>query len=180
MPKKKSAAQLNREIAQALAPHQGRWDDSPGAWQRGYDFAKESALHETRAEQREVLRRVAEGARSAYDQGFVAGYQDALAGTRSHATKALAGAGSSSPFEEAKAEVALLEKEVDAANEVLKTFPRGTMGLTPDAVATTPEYRAAKARFQKAFARLRAFNAVYVKRFAKELRAERDIRYGRR
>jgi len=86
---KKSPGQLDREIADALSPHQGRWDDSPGAWQRGYDFAKESALHETRAEQREILRRVSAGARSAYDQGFVAGYQDVLGvpRARSRATR---------------------------------------------------------------------------------------------
>jgi hypothetical protein len=99
MPQKKSAAQLDREIAEAIGSKQGRWDDSPGAWQRGYDFAKESALHETRAEQREVLRRASQGASSAYDRGFVAGYQDTLGvprspshaarrGGRSHAAKA--------------------------------------------------------------------------------------------
>lgn len=80
---KKSPAQLQHEIDEALAPHQGRWDDSPGAWQRGYEFAQESALHETRAQQREILQRVAAGARSAYDHGFVAGYQDVLGVPRS-------------------------------------------------------------------------------------------------
>jgi hypothetical protein len=87
----KSRAQIKREIDEvlarkpggALAPHQGRWDDSSGAWQRGYEFAQESALHETRAEQREILQRVAAGARSAYDHGFVAGYQDMLGVPRS-------------------------------------------------------------------------------------------------
>lgn len=86
----------------------------------------------------------------------------------------------SAPFEEAKAEGALLENEVNAADEALKAFPRGTMGLVSDVVAATPEYRAAKTRFQKAFTRLREFNAVFTKRFAKELRAERASRYGRR
>jgi hypothetical protein len=87
----KSRAQIKREIDEvlartpggALAPQQGRWDDSPGAWQRGYEFAQEAALHETRAEQREILQRVAAGARSAYDHGFVAGYQDMLGVSRS-------------------------------------------------------------------------------------------------
>ena len=111
---------------------------------------------------------------------------------RHHATKkspaqldreiaeALAGAGSSGPFEEAKAELALIEKEMAAAEEGMRAFPRGTMGLPPENVRLSPEYRAAKARTDKAFARLRAFNAVYVKRFAKELRAERAKRYGSR
>ena len=69
--------------------NQGRWDDSPGAWQRGYDFAKESILHETRAEQREILQRVAKSASSSYDFGFLAAYQDELdvPRSRAHATK---------------------------------------------------------------------------------------------
>ena len=99
---KKSPAQLQREIDEALAPHKGRWDDSSGAWQTGYDFAKEAGLHETRAEQREILKRVSEGARSAYDRGFVAAYQDMLGVPRSpatnkstHATKKRSGSRSS-------------------------------------------------------------------------------------
>lgn len=79
-------------------------------------------------------------------------------------------------FEEAKAEGVLVEKEMSAAQAAIDAFPRGPMGLTPDAVRATPEWRAAKARVDKAFARLRAFNAVFVKRFAKELRAERAER----
>lgn len=69
--------------------HQGRWDDGPGAWQRGYDFAKEAMFHEMRAEQREILKRVAKSASSSYDYGFLAAYQDAFGVPRSraHATK---------------------------------------------------------------------------------------------
>jgi len=78
-------------------------------------------------------------------------------------------------FEEAKAEGALIEQEEKAAGEALQLFPR-PMGLIPDAVRATPEYRTAKSRFDKAFARLRAFNGIFVKRFAKELRAERAER----
>jgi len=82
----------------------------------------------------------------------------------------------SSAFEEAKAEEALLENEMSEAQAAINAFPRGPTGLTPDAVKATPEWRAAKTRVDKAFARLRAFNAVFVKRFAKELRAERSAR----
>jgi hypothetical protein len=88
-------------------------------------------------------------------------------------------AGASSPFEDAKVEHAQIEAEVDAASDALQVFPRGPMGITPAAVAATPEYRAAKTRYAKAFARQRAFNEVFTKKFAKELRAERDKRYGR-
>ena len=67
----------------------GRWDDSPEAWQRGFEFAKEAMLHETRAQMREILRRVAESASSSYDYGFLAAYQDEfdVPRTRSHAVK---------------------------------------------------------------------------------------------
>jgi hypothetical protein len=79
-------------------------------------------------------------------------------------------------FEKAKVEEALLEQEVTEAEAALKSFPRGPMGLTPDSVRATSEWRTAKARFDKAFARLRAFNAFFVKKFEKERRAERAAR----
>jgi hypothetical protein len=89
-----------------------------------------------------------------------------------------AGSGSTNPFEDARAEHDLIQREVDAASEVLQTFPRSPMGGVRDDVRATLEFQAANARFQKAFARLRAFNTIYVKRFAKELRTERARRYG--
>jgi hypothetical protein len=49
----------------------------------------------------------------------------------------------------------------------------GPMGLTPDAVRLSPEYRAAKQRYQRAHLDLRSFNADFVKRYADELTAER-------
>jgi hypothetical protein len=82
-------------------------------------------------------------------------------------------------FEDAKAERDLIQKEVDASSAILRAFPKGPLGVTPDAVRATPEFRSANARFQKAFARLRAFNTIYTKRFVKEIRAEHSRRYGR-
>lgn len=86
---------------------------------------------------------------------------------------------SSAAFEAAKAQQSQLEQEVEEAGAGLRDFPRGAMGLTPDAVKTSPAYRAAKARFDRAFARLRAFNATFTKKFARELRAERSRRFAR-
>ncbi len=83
-----------------------------------------------------------------------------------------------SHFEEAKARQALLNEEVDVADAALNAFPRGPMGLVPDVVRSTSGYRAAKASFQEAFARQREFNAMFTKRFARELRAERAERTG--
>lgn len=75
-----------------------------------------------------------------------------------------------------KAHAALLNDDYTAAIRNLKAIPgvgSGPMGLTPDDVRARPDYRFAKQVMDKAFAELRAFNAVYVKRFKKELAAER-------
>ena len=62
---------------------------------------------------------------------------------------------------------AAAEADVRAASDALKKFPRGPMGLTPDHVKFSPEFRAAKLRYDAAFARLRAVNSV-------ALRAKRE------
>ena len=87
---------------------------------------------------------------------------------------------STSAFQQAKIEEAMVEREMSEAEQALKFITadvaqrlglpeRGPTGLTPDIVKEVPESRAAKTRVDKAFARLRAFNAVFVKQFAKEL-----------
>lgn len=81
-------------------------------------------------------------------------------------------------FEAAKAESARLNSEVDRAGAVKNAFPRGPMGLTPDHVKASPEFRAASAAYNTAFQKLRQFNSSYVKTYAKELRAERIKRRG--
>lgn len=81
-------------------------------------------------------------------------------------------------FEEAVAARDRLEQEASAAGHVLNAFPRGAMGLTPDHVRATPEWRAAKDRYKRAFAALQNFNTVFTKAFAKELRAQRAERRG--
>lgn len=84
-----------------------------------------------------------------------------------------------SAYHIAKAAQAALMVETKNASKTLRAIPgvgSGAMGLTPDAVRLSPEYRAAKAAFDAAFARERAFNGRYVKQFAKEIRAERRAR----
>lgn len=92
-----------------------------------------------------------------------------------------------SAFEQAKVEKTKIEREMSEAEQALKFITtgvaqrhgvpeRGPTGLTPDIVKEAPEWRAAKARVDKAFARLRSFNATFVKKFTKELRAERAAR----
>jgi len=52
----------------------------------------------------------------------------------------------------------------------------GPMGLTPDHVKADPRWQQAKARFDTLFQALRQFNAVYVRKFKRELAAERRAR----
>lgn len=79
-------------------------------------------------------------------------------------------------YSEAKALSAALDIEVTRAGDIINAFPKGPMGLTPDAVRVTPEWKLAKRNFDTAFAKLRAFNSYYVKTFSIELRRERRAR----
>lgn len=83
-------------------------------------------------------------------------------------------------YEEAKAAGDVIARESKAAGDVMQAFPRGNMGLPPEHVRLSPEYRAANARSKIAFARLRAFNGAFVKRFAKEMKADRAKRDAQR
>jgi len=51
-----------------------------------------------------------------------------------------------------------IRAELDAASYALKAFPKGAMGLTPDSVKQSPEWKTAKHRYLVAFEMLRAFN----------------------
>jgi hypothetical protein len=82
-------------------------------------------------------------------------------------------------FEDAKAERLALEAAAKSAGGQLKAIQgvgSGPMGLTPDAVKFSPEYRRAYAHYHRAANALRRFNAIFVKRFAIELRQERRQR----
>ncbi len=54
-----------------------------------------------------------------------------------------------------------LRSEVDRTSAAMQVFPRNAMGVTPDGVKASPEFKNAKAAFDRAFARLRNFNSVY-------------------
>lgn len=53
----------------------------------------------------------------------------------------------------------------------------GSMGLTPDSVKASPEYRAARAAHDSAFRQLQQFNATFCRTFKAELRDERKRRH---
>jgi hypothetical protein len=73
-----------------------------------------------------------------------------------------------------------IRDELDAimtdATKVLNTFPRGAMGLTPDAVKHSVEFKAAKRRYDDAFIKQRAINVYLMSNFKQELRDERDAK----
>ena len=52
----------------------------------------------------------------------------------------------------------------------------GSMGLTPDSVKRSEEYKAARAAYDLAHHRARTFNATYVRTFKNEIRADRRAR----
>jgi hypothetical protein len=76
-------------------------------------------------------------------------------------------------YQQAKARKAELEAEQSRLGAILRAFPKCQMGLTPDHIRATPEWKTAKAESDAAFARLQKFNAYFVKRFATEYRDER-------
>lgn len=82
-------------------------------------------------------------------------------------------------YAEAKAQNAAIVAASDAADAALKAIPgvgTGSMGLTPDRVKSTPEYRAADRASRAAFAALRNHNAFMVKNFKREMAADRAAR----
>lgn len=81
-----------------------------------------------------------------------------------------------STYVEAKRVRDAAEGDSKAASAALRSFPRLANGLVPDAVKFTSEYKAAKSRFDTAFARERATNAWLNEKFEKEVRAERASR----
>lgn len=77
-------------------------------------------------------------------------------------------------FATAKAQQIEMESQCKAASLALDEFPKtGPMGLTPDGVKFSDEYRTARAAYQAALYRLQVFNACYVRRFKRELKQDR-------
>lgn len=81
----------------------------------------------------------------------------------------------------AKQTAAQLDKEYSEASAALKSIPginSGAMGLTPEHVRITVEYKVAHNKYKHAFEALRNFNAIYCKQYRKELAAERKLKRG--
>lgn len=76
-------------------------------------------------------------------------------------------------FAEAKVIRDRLEAAVTSTNAMLRAFPTGQMGLTPDHIKSSPEFQSALTAFDLAFQRLRTFNFHFVRTFRREIKAAR-------
>lgn len=80
-------------------------------------------------------------------------------------------------FAQLKIEQSRLEAIATDTGKALRALSGGgPMGLTPDSVRATPEWQAASKAYAQAFYALREFNMANVKKFAKDIRAERRAR----
>ena len=82
-----------------------------------------------------------------------------------------------STYEQAKAHQDSLYALLNAKDSALQEFPKGAMGLTPDSVKASREFKLAKAEYEIAFQAVRKFNAVFTKQYRKEIQAARMERY---
>ena len=72
-----------------------------------------------------------------------------------------------------------LNSQVDDYSDKLNSFPKGEMGLTPDEVRNSKEYKLAKQNYNNAFKRLRDFNKKSSKEFKRRESKERRANRGR-
>ena len=63
-----------------------------------------------------------------------------------------------------------LESAAQSASETLQSFPRGAMGLTPDNVKATPEWKQAHNAYQLAADKVRGFNRRFIASYGKQWR----------
>jgi hypothetical protein len=78
---------------------------------------------------------------------------------------------------EAKSARDAIDADVIRLSAILQNFPKGRMGSTPETVKASSEYRSTKLAYDQAFQRLRAFNTLFVRHFASEIRATRRNRF---
>tara|TARA_R110000822_G_scaffold301108_3_gene424824 strand:- start:817 stop:1116 length:300 start_codon:yes stop_codon:yes gene_type:complete len=76
-------------------------------------------------------------------------------------------------FESAKNYQLNLERKLNEIGNKLSKYPKGIMGLTPDHIKQTEEWKSNKKDFETAFFKLRTFNSYFTKQYKKERAAER-------
>jgi len=78
----------------------------------------------------------------------------------------------------AKAAKELLNKNVENASAELAKFDqlKNSIGLTPDHIKSSPEWKLAKRKFDEAFTISQEFNRKFNKTYKKEITAERRLK----
>lgn len=80
-------------------------------------------------------------------------------------------------FDQVKKQKAQLEAESERTSCALNALSGGgSMGLTPGAVRSSPEWQTANREYALAFAALRAFNKIYMRRYKREFLEDRRQR----
>lgn len=79
-------------------------------------------------------------------------------------------------YDEAKAARAKLEAVAQRLSDRLNSYPRGPMGMTPDHIKATKEWKDEYRAYHVAAGKLREFNRRMVKAFRREMQAERAER----
>lgn len=80
-------------------------------------------------------------------------------------------------FEMAKTEKNNWQTLVDQTSKILNSFPKNEIGLVPDEVKNSPEFKSAKIDYWVAFYKLRQFNLYYIKNFKTQINQERKNKF---
>lgn len=75
-------------------------------------------------------------------------------------------------YEEAKAHKQVLDAINRKHSEILQQFETNGIGLVPDNIRATEEWKQAKHDYDNSFAELREFNAWFVKEYRKKKRSK--------
>jgi hypothetical protein len=76
-------------------------------------------------------------------------------------------------YEEAKAYKQQLDEKSKIDSDLLNSFEKNSMGMTPDHIRETTEWKKAKQSSEKSFSELKNFNSWFMKNFKKEYAADR-------
>lgn len=95
--------------------------------------------------------------------------------TKNQFVKDLCNGGQTMSYADAKAAKLRLEEHHKATSDELRKFDKhkGAMGLTPDHIKATDEWKRAKANYDAATEALRKYNQRFFKLYDKEVKAER-------
>lgn len=75
-------------------------------------------------------------------------------------------------YNQAKGIQNLLMARCKEPGDILSSFPKSAIGLTPDHIKKTSQYKEARMAYDKASATLRKYNTWYTKAYENEIRAD--------